>query len=498
MDMTTLVFVSALSFALCYVLTPLVRYLAARVGLVDRPDRLRKLHAQATPVAGGIGILLSASLALGLACLLPGPLAEQLPQEGQTLPGLLPGAVVICVVGVLDDFRGLRGRHKLLGQILAASFVVASGLVVNQIHIFGWQVDLGPLALPFTFCWLLGAINSLNLLDGMDGMLSSVSLILCLAFGTLALLGGHAVPACVALALAGAVLAFLRYNFPPASIFLGDSGSMLIGLVVGTLAIQSSLKGPAVIALTAPLAVLAVPLFDTTMAVLRRKLTGRSLYTTDRGHLHHCLLRRGLSNRRALLLVACSCLATAAAAVVSLALHNELLAIVLPLAVLGLLVVTRLFGYAEFQLVQARLASLTAPWQWAEDGTRQMRVRLQGALNWDGLWDRLTWCAQELNLSELTLDVNAPSLHESFFARWRRPDTQDQAQCWRAELPLTTAGPSLGRIRVSGPDDGQFLGDKVAVLSGVLAAYNPIQTGATVSRGPHGAKRRTTVVLNES
>ena len=161
--------------------------------------------------------------------------------------------------------------------------------------------------------------------------------------------------ACVAVVLAGALLGFLRYNFPPASIFLGDAGSMLIGLVIGTLAIQGSYKAPATIVLAAPIALLTIPFFDTAAAVIRRKLTGRSIYTTDRGHLHHCLLRHGFSNRSVLLCISVFCVVTAGGALASLALEQEMVAVVVTLLVIGLLIVTRLFGYAEFMLVSNKL-----------------------------------------------------------------------------------------------------------------------------------------------
>src|SRR5205807_3125260 len=241
------------------------------------------------------------------------------------------------IVGLVDDFIRLRGRHKLLGQVVSVLIVMSFGLVVHQISLFGWQVELGLLAYPFTMLWLLGAINSLNLIDGMDGLLSSVGLILTIAIAAIAILAGQSAQAAVAVAMAGALAAFLRYNFPPASIFLGDSGSMLIGLVVGTLAIQSSLKTTATVAMCAPLAILSVPFFDTLMAIVRRKLTGRSIYTTDRGHLHHCLLRRGLSSTRVLLLVSAFSLLTAVSALASLAFHNEFLCVFTVAAVASIL-----------------------------------------------------------------------------------------------------------------------------------------------------------------
>ena len=218
-------------------------------------------------------------------------------------------------------------------------------------------MELGLLAVPFTALWLLGIINSLNLLDGMDGLLSCVGFIISLAMAAMAILGGQWAVACVAAALAGALLGFLRYNFPPASVFLGDSGSMLIGLIIGTLALRGSLKAPATVALVAPVALLGIPAFDTLAAIVRRKLTGRSIYAGDRGHLHHCLLARGFSTRRALLWISASCCCTAAGALGSVSFGNEWVAVITALAVIGVYLVSRVFGSAELLLVRNYLAT---------------------------------------------------------------------------------------------------------------------------------------------
>src|SRR5262245_6292773 len=216
--------------------TPLVRRLSARCGLVDRPDGMRKMHARATPVAGGLAVLLAVALTLGAALLVPGPWEPLLAGQAADLLWLLVASVMICGMGMLDDLGYLRGRHKLAGQVLTAGVLVGSGLVVEHIQVFGHSLDLGIFAVPFTVLLLLGAINSLNLMDGMDGLLSTVGLIITLGMAAIAAFGGRWEAAAVAVTMAGALLGFLRYNYPPASIFLGDTGSMLIGLVVGVLA----------------------------------------------------------------------------------------------------------------------------------------------------------------------------------------------------------------------------------------------------------------------
>src|SRR5262249_51540535 len=151
--------------------------------------------------------------------------------------------------------------------------------------------------------FLLGAINSLNLLDGMDGLLGSIGTVIGLALVALAALRGDWAPACVAAALTGAVLGFLRYNYPPASVFLGDAGSMLLGLVLGVRSLRGTYELSGTVPLAVPIALFTLPILDTGAAIVRRKLTGRSIYCTDRGHLHHCLLRYGMSRPRVLLVV---------------------------------------------------------------------------------------------------------------------------------------------------------------------------------------------------
>jgi len=444
-----------------------LRAWSARHGLVDQPHGRRKMHANAIPVAGGVAILLSTVAALAAAAAVPGPFRDHLDEQGYNLLGLLLAAVIICAVGVADDLGCLRGRHKLFGQLLAVALVTSFGLVVRRIHLFHWQVELGLLAVPFTIFWLLGAINAFNLIDGMDGLLTSVAIIFSLAMTAMALMGGQWITACVAAALAGALLGFLRYNFPPATVFLGDSGSMLIGLVVAVLAIHSALKGPATIVLPAPIAVLTIPIFDTMAAITRRKLTGRSLYTSDRGHLHHCLLRQGLSCRHVLYCVSCFCLLTAAGALTTLALNNELFAIFAVVLVVGLLIATRLFGYAEFLLIKDCLASAVASFFSARAPSRahQTEIRLQGTANWKQLWSKLTECADRLKLESVRLDVNAPAIHEGYHARWQRPDLDlESPGLWRAEIPVLVQGQTVGRLEIIGERDLEPLWMKIATL----------------------------------
>jgi UDP-GlcNAc:undecaprenyl-phosphate GlcNAc-1-phosphate transferase len=401
--------------------------------------------------------------------------------------GLLCASMVICAVGMADDFGYLRGRHKLVGQGIAVAIVICCGVMVRNITVFDYTIELGLLSIPFTIFLLLGAINSLNLIDGMDGLLSSMGLIIVLALAAVAMLSGDQpqwTAVFVALALGGALLGFLFYNFPPASVFLGDSGSMLIGLVVGVLAILSSIKGPATIALATPTALLIIPGFATTAAILRRKLTGRSIYDTDRGHLHHCLLRRGYKAYHVLLLLSGFSLITVAGVLLSLTLKSEILAILSAVTVVSILVVTRLFGHGELALLGQRFRSFLSSFvgRPTKEAGKQSSVHFQGSLNWNELWVGIKELSEPLNLQSLRLDVNAPAIHEGYHARWDRSrDEAEEQVVWRAEIPLEVHKQAIGRLEIVGYQDDEPIWQKILTLAKLVQGFET--TAAVLTNG---------------
>jgi UDP-GlcNAc:undecaprenyl-phosphate GlcNAc-1-phosphate transferase len=411
-----------------WLLTRLAIPWAKKWGWLDYPDRQRKLQHRAVPLGGGVAVFLAAVLTLSL-----GGLTQQVmgPSWNYSLRetwGLLLAAGMIFVLGLVDDRYNLRARYKLLGQMVPVlALIFLCNYLITSISLFGWVIEFGILSIPLTMLWLLACINALNLIDGMDGLLGTVGSIALGSFGLLAVLSGHTTAAVIAFSLMGAVLGFLWWNLPPARIYLGDAGSMLIGLVVGTLALQTSLKGPATMVLGAPLAILVLPIFDTTAAILRRKLTGRGLAVADRGHIHHVLLRQGFSPQRILLLVAGIGVLAAAGALASMALQNDLYAIICTLSVIITLVAGKWFGYAEWKLLQQRLAvtahNLTSWLSPANHpGEQEFSVHLQGSVDWNLLWQELLATIRHLPVVAVHFDVTIPSLHEDYHARWSRGD----------------------------------------------------------------------------
>jgi UDP-GlcNAc:undecaprenyl-phosphate GlcNAc-1-phosphate transferase len=253
-------------------------------------------------------------------------------------------------------------------------------------------------------------------------------------------------------------LGFLCFNLPPASIFLGDAGSMLIGMMLGAMAIRASLKGPGTVLLAAPLAVLAIPILDTGMAIVRRKLTGRSIYATDRGHLHHQLFEHLGSSAKVLGFVSVCCALTCGAGLAGLWFKSDLIALVTCAGLLSVLAAAGFFGRGELQLLAARGRRLSMAFATPIIGrslvSRQSQVRLQGTREWELLWEGLTETAEKLKLRRVQLDVNLPRMHESFNAVWERPGDSEREDQWQVSVPLTISDRTVGRLIILGQRNG--------------------------------------------
>ena len=279
-------FSGAAAFLVALLATGAVRNWFLRLGIVDHPDRERKLHRQPIARAGGTIIAIACALAYAIT---PG---------GWRL-GL--AALLVFATGLIDDIAGLRPWQKLFGQILGALAACWAG-----VHIPGVNLSV---SVPITVLWLLASTNAFNLIDGVDGLAAGLGLFGALTMLIAALVQNNVALALAAAPLAGALLGFLRYNFPPATVFLGDSGSLLVGFLLGCYAVDWAAKATSIAGLAAPVLALAIPLLDTALAVVRRLAGRQHIVTADRGHIHHMLLDRGLSPRKTVwLLYGAACL----------------------------------------------------------------------------------------------------------------------------------------------------------------------------------------------
>lgn len=445
------------------------REIAHRVGLVDRPDGRRKTQAQPVAVAGGLAVLAAVVATLAVGVTLSPEVAAAFWGNLPRAAALLGAMGLIAAVGLLDDAINLRARHKLAGQLAAILVLVGpGGFVIDQISLAGALVPFGPLAVPVSVLWFLAAVNAVNLLDGMDGLLGTIGLVVAGSLAIMAFALGNPFPGLVAVALAGALVGFLRFNWPPATVYLGDCGSMLIGLTVAALAIAASLKGPAV-AIAGPVALLALPFLDTTAAIIRRKLTGRGLAIADRGHLHHVLQRHGMTRPRVLALVAALGCVAAGGAIAGVVYGQDVLAAVAAVAVAFILIAGGLFGTAEVRLVRERMAGMYRS-AVSKSGHVELTVRLQGTADWASVWVRLVRAADDLALRSMRLDVNAPAWHEGFHGRWdKTAPAAAELDVWRLELPVFGRGQVIGRLMVAGVRSDTPMADLLGRISGVLA-----------------------------
>lgn len=270
-----------------------------RLGAMDRPDGQLKIHHRATPTLGGVPLFAALLISTGLLWLIP-DMNTALALEQTSLPwgGILLATIVILLLGISDDLRRVMPRTKLLYQVLAALVLVTSGLMVRQIEFFGvCSFPLGALAVPFTLFWIVGSCNAFNFIDGADGLASGLGVVMALGLAVLGLMTGNLVSALLSLVLAGGLLAVLLFNIAPAKIFLGDSGSQLVGLLFGALSIRvATVEGQ--FHLPAAGLLLSIPVLDALLSILRRYSRSASAASGDHHHIHHCLQRLGLSVRQ--------------------------------------------------------------------------------------------------------------------------------------------------------------------------------------------------------
>jgi UDP-GlcNAc:undecaprenyl-phosphate/decaprenyl-phosphate GlcNAc-1-phosphate transferase len=295
---------AAIAFAIVVFLTPAVGGMARLLGAVDRPDE-RRLNRRPIPRLGGLAIFLGILV----------PALAFLDLSGESR-GVLLGAAIATVVGAIDDFRGLSPPVKLSGQFLAAAIPPSFGVWIDHftLPIIGVMDLPAWLGVPLSMLFIVAVMNMVNFLDGLDGLAAGVCAIAGATYATLALSLGKADPAILSAVVAGACLGFLRHNFFPARIFMGDSGALCLGFILASVSIQGLLKTASTVVLLLPLLVLAVPIIDTSFVVARRLKHSRPIYTADRGHLHHRFLNIGFSQRRAAVTMWLWCASLAGAA----------------------------------------------------------------------------------------------------------------------------------------------------------------------------------------
>jgi UDP-GlcNAc:undecaprenyl-phosphate GlcNAc-1-phosphate transferase len=427
--MTLLISALALtSFLLSLSLTPLCRNLARRFGLFDNPGDPRRIHKEPIPRVGGVAIGVSYFSCYLVVCAFPS-IHLQLQSPGlMQIYTLAPAAMVMFATGLLDDLIDLTPLQKLAGQSVACLIAIASGVRIHQVGhlpIEQWG------DIPITMLWLLAATNAFNLIDGIDGLAAGVGLLATVATLLAALMSHNTALVIATIPLVGALAAFLRYNFNPATIFLGDSGSLLIGFLLGSYGVIWSQKSATLLGMTAPLFALTVPLLEVFISILRRFLRRQPIFGPDRAHIHHRLLERGLTPRRvALLLYGVSAIFASVSLLASFLNGTYFGFVVIPFCAAVVLGVQYL-GYVEFDLVRKMvMAGGFRRSLIARISLQSLEGALKSAATVDDVWDALYASAAELKLNDI-------ELRTPFRTRRVQLHGAEPHQCLRIQVPLS-------------------------------------------------------------
>ncbi|WP_224364793.1 MraY family glycosyltransferase [Hyalangium versicolor] len=402
--MITFLVTFLVSLMVALVLTVVVRNRALAWGWVDQANSSRKVHARPIPRLGGIAIVLGFFAPLCALSFTDSGVGYLFRFHRELVWGLFAGGAVIAMLGLYDDLRGAGARLKFTVQFAVAIGLYLLGFRVELIaNPFGMELSLGMLSLPFTLLWIVGVINAINLIDGLDGLAGGVAFF---GVGTnfiLSLVRGDVIMCLLMAALAGAILGFLVFNFNPASIFMGDTGSMFLGFVLAAVSLKTSTKSGTAVAMLVPVMALGLPIMDTLLAMIRRSVLGRPLFSADKEHIHHRLMARlMLSHRSAVLVLYGLCglftltalgLNFANSAQSALLLVGMGVVVFMLMRKLGYLDLHRAGTVGEVRRRNIRLRSLV----------KELSRAIRGAQSLQQLWDCVRPLAEALDVARLEL-----------------------------------------------------------------------------------------------
>ncbi len=460
---SSLFWLGSIAFVLSLILTPIMRDVFRSYGVEDKPDNGRKAHKYPIPRVGGIAIAIAYTLAFVFA---PAPQGSVLRDNLYLVWRLLPAAGVIFATGVIDDLFSLKPWQKLIGQFGGATIAYFAGirvLIVVGVATEDWW------SYPATILWLLACTNAFNLVDGMDGLAGGIGLFSTLTIFIASLVHGSPALALATLPLAGCLLGFLCYNFNPATIFLGDSGSLSLGFLLGCFGIIWTQKSATLLGMTAPLMALSIPLLDTCLCIMRRALKRQPIFSPDRGHIHHKLLDRGLTPRRAVLIVYGVCSLVACFSLLqSTVRSNRISGVITILFCAVAWVGIQYLGYAEFSVAGKMLFS--------GDFQKTLKVQLElhsfereiaKAQTEEECWKLLHDTAGRCGFRCERLAIGESRVFETA-VDVREPSAIVPSE-WRLRVPLGPAGYADLTRRFDSPISAAVVGPFVDVIHGTMA-----------------------------
>lgn len=435
--------------------TPLIRRLAYRFGALDHARSSRKIHGHPIPRLGGIGIVVAFYVPMVLLLLFHTGVGVLFAAERQHVIGLFVGGLTIALLGLYDDLRGANAWKKFLVQFAVAGLLYFLDFRFDVLaNPFGDPIHVGWLSLPLTLLWVVGVINAMNLIDGLDGLAGGVALVAVVTTFLVSLQRGHPLMMLFSSALAGAIIGFLFYNFNPASIFMGDTGSMFLGFILAATAMQTNQKASTTVAVLIPCIALGLPIMDTLLAIGRRALRGRPLFQADREHIHHKLLARGLSHRQAVLVLYGFCLLLGAAALILTYANSGQSALLLVVLAVVALVFLRSLGYVQFDAMPASAAHRKRN-RAIRASLHPLGRRIRQLQTLEEMWPLVVEAAQVLGAIavDLRVEPQTPSETETPIILTHEPSGKIES-VFRYRF-IVPGGKATERVLVLGWDDGR-------------------------------------------
>jgi len=458
-----------LAFTAAVLSAPAVRLLAVRIGAVDRPDGKRKMHPKPTPRLGGLVITIAVFAAPVVYTLLAAN-----PDDGTfglgfswKLAGFGIGFATILALGIVDDIRGVKPRIKIIFQTVAVIACFAAGFRTELPFVDNESLWL---SFPVTWFWFVACINAMNLVDGMDGLAGGVAFFVGAVILALAVFYSKIAVALMAAALLGSVVGFLVYNFHPAVMFLGDSGSMLLGYMIATLAIAGSLRSHAAVALLIPILALGVPIMDTLLAILRRWSRRLPISQADREHIHHKLLAMGFSHREAVVALYSACLVLAAGALTIASRNDVMVGLVLGVVCIAGVAVVRIIGASELAAFLKRLGeSLRAnPGERVAAAEKNAIFWLRQAGSLDDIQRAMESYVNSLNAGSAAVHLGSPAGEALFEARGARFGEAGQGRSEAMSVPYLEGREAFFVVKGCGCETMVFSSEFRNVLTAAL------------------------------
>lgn len=466
-----------IAFVSTVIATPIAKRLGTRLGLVDKPDSYRKIHENAIPLGGGLAVFFGFLVTVIFTLTLFSE-AYQFPSNTTELVTvLIASGSIAMLMGLADDLWNLKARWKIVFQLLAATIAYYGGFRVDAISSpFGHSIDLGFTSFLVTLLWFLVCMNAINLADGLDGLSAGIGFIVSLTLLGVNISAGNSVGSFLNASLCGALLGFLIFNFNPASIFLGDSGSMFIGFLIASVSLLTKNKAETATALLIPLMALGLPIYDMAIAIVRRWSRRSPISVADRRHIHHSLLSLGFSHREAVVVLYSISIILCAASVIMVLTRSQYSPLIIALLVLAMIIGTRVLKLINISELRDRLRQDHDEHRWRKSATLAVESSIQRASKAKSL-SELGECLKSgfssLGLSQVQLQITnqadcvlfqtdtPPTSEES-----SPPETEDQ---WQVRLVLQNQGKNLGALIVfkRGPirsfKDSELLIDRMRV-----------------------------------